>query len=80
MNDKEIELMNYFDRTCMKKYKKLFNYGFWINNILKIPKLYIHKKGDKSSENDLLSNLKSLKKCISQIISVNLFMQIFLNI
>ena len=51
-----------FENTWMKKYKKLFNYGYLINNIIKISKLYINKKGDKSSENALISNLKSLEK------------------
>lgn len=61
-NDKEKELMKYFENTWMKKYKKLFNYGYLINNKVKISKLYIYKKGDKSSENALISNLKSLEK------------------
>jgi hypothetical protein len=61
-NDLEKELMKYFENTWMKKYKKLFNYGYLINNIMKISKLYINKNRDKSSENALISNLKSLEK------------------
>lgn len=54
--------MKYNENTWMKKYKILFNYGYLINNIIKMSKLYINKKGDKSSENALISNLKSLEK------------------
>lgn len=54
--------MLYYENTWIKKYKKLFNYSFLLNDILKLKNLYKNNHGNKSSEIQLISKLKSLNK------------------
>ena len=44
----------------MKKYKKLFNYHDLLEEVYKLKNLYKNKNGNKSSETQLISKLKSL--------------------
>jgi hypothetical protein len=45
VNENEKEFMNYFVNTWVKKYKKIFNYHFLIEEILKFKKkMYLRKE------------------------------------
>ena len=54
--------MLYYENFWLKKDYNLFNYSEIIKDILKIKKLYINKKGDKNSENILISKINSINK------------------
>ena len=60
--EKENKFMTYYEKTWLKKYKKMFNYGNLIYYIHKSKNLFIIKKGDKYSKNNLVSKFKSLEK------------------
>ena len=62
INEKENKFMTYYEKTWLKKYKKMFNYGNLIYYIHKSKNLFIIKKGDKYSKNNLVSKFKSLEK------------------
>ena len=60
INDNENEFIIYFEKVWMKKYKKLFNYHDLLEEVYKLKNLYKNKNGNKSSETQLISKLKSL--------------------
>ena len=61
INEGETELMNYFEKTFIKRYKKLFNYSHLIKDIYKLKNLFIKNKGSGNTEKELISKLKSLE-------------------
>ena len=60
--DNEKNLLLYYENFWLKKDYNLFNYSEIIKDILKIKNLYINKKGDKNSENILISKINSINK------------------
>ena len=62
ISDQEKEFMDYFKKVWIIKYKEAFNYYGLIDDIKKLEKNYINKKGNTDSEKKLISILKSLNK------------------
>ena len=62
LNDNEKNFMNYFEKTWLKKYKKLFNYSRLLQDTIKCKNLYINKKGKNNSYFPIKDKLKSLNK------------------
>ena len=60
--DKEKDFMEYYKKEWLNKYKESFNYFDFIENIKKLKNNYINNKGNKTSETNLISILKSLNK------------------
>lgn len=59
-NDKERDLINYYESTWIKNNKKNFNYSNIITNLIKFKNNYKIKNGNKQSEKLLLDKLKGL--------------------
>ena len=53
--------MEYFEKYWLKKYQNLYIYSKLINDIIKCKNYFINNNGNKSSEKNLISKLKSLE-------------------
>jgi len=62
VNDNEKQFINYFRNYWINKRLELFNYYNLIHDIIKLKNAFIKKKGNKKSETDLVSKIKSLEK------------------
>lgn len=54
--------MEYFYKVWLTKYKNLFNYYELVHDIIKLKNYYINNNGNKKSETNLISKIKSLNK------------------